>query len=210
MFLENILGSRTKVKILRVLSEARTAYSLKSLKDETNLSLGITHKAAEELTEEKILFKIKGTGKEKLYKFNSHHELAGLIFDIFRTEKTKQRKEVIFLHTWSVLENFVSKNKDKSILILLFGSVARGDATLRSDIDILVIPKSNNDKIEKSNPKISLTILNLASFKEEAAHNTLFHRNLKKDALILYLHPKLKKEISSFLEDIQYELKEQP
>ncbi|MBI2146660.1 nucleotidyltransferase domain-containing protein [Candidatus Woesearchaeota archaeon] len=204
MFLENILGSRTKVKLLRVLSEARTAYSLKSLKKETALSLGITHKAAEELAEENIVIKIKGTGKERLYKFNSHGEFAGPIFDLFRTEKTRQRREVIFLHTWSVLENFVSKNRGKVDLILLFGSVARGDATLQSDIDVLVIPRSNKDFIEKIN-KINPTILNLAAFKEEIAHNTLFYRNLKKDALILYIRPKLKKELSSFREDLQSE-----
>ncbi len=205
MFIETILGSRTKVKILRVLSEARTAYGLKNLKEETALSLGITHKAAEELAEENILIKIKGTGKERLYKFNSHSELAGPIFELFKTEKTRQRKEVIFLHTWSILENFVAKNKERTNLILLFGSVARGDATLRSDIDVLVIPKSNKDKIEKTNTKISPTILNLTSFNEEAKNNTLFYRNLKKDALILYLNHKIKNELSFILKDIRIE-----
>ena len=210
MFIENILGSRTKVKIIRVLSEIRTAYSLKALKQETGLSLGITHKAAEELAEEKIILKIKGTGKERLYKFNSHHELAEPLFNIFKTEKTTQRKEVIFLPTWNILENFVAKNKEKSGLILLFGSVARGDATIQSDIDILVIPKSNKDKIEKSHKKISITLLTLTAFNEASDHNTLLYRNLKKDALILYIHPKLKKQFSHFLQAIQYETIEEP
>ena len=54
MFLENVVGSKAKVKILRVLSESRAAFSLQNLKNETELSIGIIHKALEELVEEGI------------------------------------------------------------------------------------------------------------------------------------------------------------
>ncbi len=204
MFIENLLGSKTKIKILRVLSEIRTSYSLKSLKKETALSLGITHKAVEELAQENIVLKLKGTGKEKLYKFNSHHELAEPLFNIFKTEKTTQRNEVILLPTWNRLEQFVAKNKEKANLILLFGSVARGDATVQSDIDLVVISKNNKTKIETDHPKINLTLLTLAAFKEISQQNTALYRNLKKDGLILYLDPKLKQEFSQFLTEIQH------
>lgn len=216
MFAENLLGTKAKVKILRILAEARTAYSLKSLKAETELSLSIAHKAAEELTEEGILARIKGTRKERLYKFNTDNFFAAAVFELFKTEKTKQRKEVILLHTWSVLEDLVSKIKDKSDLIILFGSQARGDATLHSDIDLLIVLKDTKNtknnkqdildtirKIKVKN-KINPTFLELESFNQEARDNTLFYRNIKKDGVILHINSKTKKEISQFLIDISY------
>ena len=210
MFIENLLGSKAKVKILRVLSETRTAYSLKSIVAETELSLSIVHKAAEELAEDGILLRIKGTGKERLYKFNVDLPFAAAIFELFKVEKTRQRKEIIFMHTWSILEEVVSKIKDKSNLIILFGSQARGDATLNSDIDLLVVPKSSQQEILDSirelqnKSKINPMLLGLDAFNEDIKNNTLFYKNIKKDSIILYINPKIKKDISKFLEDIQY------
>ena len=210
MFIENLIGSKAKVKILRVLSETRTAYNLNNLKAETELSLGIVHKASEELTEEGLLLKIKGNRKERLYKFNTDSPFAPSIFELFKVEKTRQRKEIIFMHTWSILEDIVSKIKSKSILIILFGSQARGDATLNSDIDLLIMPKNSKEEILdlmreiKVKNKINPTLLNQAEFNEEIKNNALFYRNIKKDSVILYINFKIKKAISEFLEDIQY------
>jgi len=210
MFIENLVGSKAKVKILRVLSETRTAYNLNNLKAETELSLGIVHKASEELTEEGLLLKIKGNRKERLYKFNTDNPFASSIFELFKVEKTRQRKEIIFMHTWSILEDIVSKIKSKSILIILFGSQARGDATLNSDIDLLIMPKNSKEEILdlmreiKVKNKINPTLLNQAEFNEEIKNNALFYRNIKKDSVILYINFKIKKAISEFLEDIQY------
>ena len=210
MFVENLLGSKAKVKILRVLSETRTAYSLKNLRDETELSLSITHKAAEDLAEEGILLKIKGTRKERLYRFNTDSHFASAVFELFKTEKTRQRKEIVLLHIWSILEDIVSKIKDRSNLVTLFGSQARGDATLRSDIDLLIIPKKSQDEILDSirvievKNKVNPTLLSLAAFNEDIKNNTLFYENIKKDSIILYINPKIKKDMARFLEDIQY------
>ena len=87
MFIENILGSRTIVKIQSVLTEVRTAYALKDLSKETGLSLSITHQAAEELAEERVLIRIKGTKKERLYKFNAESAFALALFEIFKIER---------------------------------------------------------------------------------------------------------------------------
>ena len=147
MFIENLLGSKVKVKLLRVLSETRTAFTLQDIKNETELSLGIIHKSVKDLVEEGILIKIKGSRKERLFKFNTEDHFAHNIFELFRIEKTSQRKEVVLLHTWNVLDSAVAKIKEKSSLILLFGSQSRGDATLRSDIDLLIIPKNSHEEI---------------------------------------------------------------
>ena len=208
MFIENLLGSKVKVKLLRVLSETRTAFTLQDLKNETELSLGIIHKSIKDLVEEGILIKIKGSRKERLFKFNTEDPFAHNIFELFEIEKTLQRKEVVLLHTWNVLDSAVAKIKEKSSLILLFGSQSRGDATLRSDIDILVVPKNSQEEIldalrkVKSKNKINPTVISLESFKSEIKNDTLFYKNIKRDSLILHIDREIEKEISKFFEDI--------
>ena len=217
MFIENLIGSKAKVKILRVLSELRTAYPLLDLKAETELSLSIVHKACEELVEEKILEKIKGKRKEKLYKFNPESPFAGPLFEIFKIEKTRQRKEVVMLKIWSIMEILLAKIKNKILLMVLFGSQATGRATLDSDIDILIIPKNQGfihdisssmeevrgigNKIKTKN-KFSPTFLNLETFKSDMKNNILFYRNLKSDGILLFADDSLKGEINEFLIEI--------
>lgn len=206
MFVENILGSKAKVKILRVLAEVRTAYSLKSLVEETGLSLSITHKAAEELAEEKVLIKIKGTRKERLYKFNPESGFAFPLFELFKTEKTQQRGDIIFLRTWNILENVLTKIKNKIDLMILFGSQVRGEATLRSDIDLLIIPRGKSygllEMIKGVDRKISPMFIDLKTFKSYIRDKTPLYKRIKKDSIILFMRRSIKDNLKDFLEDI--------
>ncbi len=208
MFIENLLGSKAKVKLLRVLSETRTAFRLQDIKNETELSLGIIHKSVQELVEEGILIKIKGSRKERLFKFNPESPFSHNVFELFQTEKTLQRNEVVLLHTWNILENAVAKIKEKSRLIILFGSQARGEATLRSDIDLLVIPRNSQGEILdalrgiKSGNKINPTVVSLGAFKDDIKNDTLFYKNIKKDSLILHMERGIEMEIKKFIDDI--------
>jgi len=207
MFIENIIGSKAKVKILRVLSEVRTAYTLKGLVDETALSLSIIHKASEELVEENILTKIKGNRKECLYKFNSETGFASALFELFKIEKTKQRGDVIFLKTWSILELILTKIKDNINLMILFGSQVRGEATLNSDIDLLIIPKCKSSKflevIKRVDEKINPMFLDIKTFKSDIKNKTPFYNSIKKEGVIIFIRKKFKDEIKDFLEDIR-------
>ena len=205
MFIENIIGSKAKVKILRVLSEVRRAYSLKNLVGETGLSLSITHKAAEELAEQRILTKLKGTRKERLYKFNSESGFAAVLFELFKIEKTRQRKEVVLLKTWNVLEQVLTKTKNKVDLVILFGSQATGGATLRSDIDLLIIPIKKDlnllQQIKEIDAKINPLLISLAEFKEYMKHQTPLYFNLKKDGVLLFIRKSVKEDLTEFLEE---------
>ena len=211
MFIENLIGSKAKVKLLRVLSEVRTAYALKSLEAETGLSLSIAHKAAEELSDEGILLKIKGKRKQKLYKFNTDSPFSAQIFDLFRIEKTRQRKEIVFLSIWSCLEQILAKVRDKIDLMVLFGSQSRGHATLNSDIDILIIPKKEDVKEDilenigevKVKNKINTMILDLKTFKGDIKNETPLYQNIKKDGIILFVGKSIKEDIKEFLEGIE-------
>lgn len=205
MFIENIIGSKAKVKLLRVLAEVRTAYSLKSLVEETGLSLSITHKAAEELAQERVLTKIKGNKKERLYKFNSEGNFAAPIFELFKTEKTRQRGEIIFLKTWNVLENVLTKTKSKIDLMILFGSQVKGNATLRSDIDLLIIHRGKDSNllelIKKVDKKLSPMFIDLKTFKSYMNNKTPLYMSLKKEGLILFIRKDIKNDLKEFLDE---------
>ncbi|MBI5072980.1 nucleotidyltransferase domain-containing protein [Candidatus Woesearchaeota archaeon] len=198
MFTENIIGSKAKVKILRVLSEVRTAYTLKDIVEETGLSLSITHKAAEELHDENILIKIKGSGKEKLYKFNAEGVFASSLFELFKIEKTKQRRDVILLKTWNILENLLTTIKNDISVLILFGSQARGEATLKSDVDVLIIPKEKVrllESIKKIDKKLQPVFMNRAALQAEMKNKTPFYNNLKRDGVFLFIAKDLKKDM---------------
>ncbi len=204
MFIENVLGSKAKVKIVRVLSEVRTAYSLKNVVAETGLSLSIAHQAAEELVGEGVLTKIKGTRKERLYKFNADSGFAAALFELFKTEKTKQRQEVVFLKTWNILEGLLTKIKRKIGAMILFGSQVRGDATLRSDIDVLIILQGNGsdilEKIKRTDKKINPLFIDLKTFKAYMRDRTPLYLNLKKEGITLFVRKNIKEDLKEFLE----------
>ena len=200
MFIERMLGSNAKIKILRVLAEVRTAYNLKALQQETSLSSGILSISLKDLVDERILVKIKGNRKERLYKFNTDSPYATAVLELFKTEKTRQRKDVIMLDVWHALAKVFNKNKNKIDLMLLFGSHARGEATLDSDIDILFILKKGVDekkvknKIKKIDKRVQPLILSMDNFMSNVKNNTPLTQNLKKDGILIFASEELNKD----------------
>ena len=90
----------------------------------------------------------------------------------------------------------VSKNVEK---IILFGSQARGDSNVGSDIDILVVV----NMLEEQLSKIKMELRNIASdisleYDEcislivvtrreyESKVDTLFYQNIKRDGIVLF------------------------
>lgn len=215
MFLETLLGSKAKVKVLRVLAETRTAFTLPDIKNETELSVGIIHQSLSDLVREGIVLKIKGKKKQRLFKLDTDGPFAHHLVELFRLEKTRQRKEAVLLHTWNVLESVVAKLKGKAHLILLFGSQARGEATVRSDIDVLIVSQISSAGINsalsevKSRNTINPTIMSLSAFQQESENETLFYQNIRNDSFILHIDNEIVKEIGKFLEDIQYKVQEE-
>lgn len=202
MYLENIIGSKAKVKILRVLIEVRTAYTLKDLVKETGLSLSITHQAAEELAEEGIVIRLKGRKKERLYKFNAESSFATALFELFKNEKTRQRNDVILLKTWNVLEQMLTAIKKETNLIILFGSQARGEATVRSDIDLFIIPKGRSGGLTEKIKNISSTInphfVTMDAFTEGLSKKMPLYVNLQKEGVFLFINRKVKDKIMAW------------
>lgn len=143
MFLETILDSKPKVKILRVLIDGRTAFSMYDIKKLSGLSIGAVHKVVTSLSKEGIVFEKKGKGKQRFYQINIDNKYSKNIINLFEDEKSERR--FIPVHIWNKLESLCSEVKNKFSIkgIILFGSLARGEFRMSSDIDMLIITHDN-------------------------------------------------------------------
>lgn len=140
MFIETIIGSSTKVKVLRILLESKTAYSLNDIRKLSGLSIGAVHKVVTTLVKENIVMLKKGKGKQRYYQINLENKYSNSFSVIFDYEKNERRN--VPIQIWNVLEALCSdlKNKFKDIKdIVLYGSMARGEFRISSDIDLLIL-----------------------------------------------------------------------
>lgn len=162
MFIERLIGSSAKVKVLRVLAESNLFYSLYDLQRITNLSMGAIHKAVSAFLRESIVTEKKGAGKQRYYQFNTNfveNRYAQTILSLFDIEK-QERRRVIPLDVWSYLEdigNDLVDNVPGLSLIYLVGSIPRGEINIRSEVELLIVGDKDCDsqKVDKTVKKYS-------------------------------------------------------
>jgi len=129
--LEHIIGSKSKIKLIRemVRNEDRE-YCLEDLVKATQQSFGTVHPALGSLVESRFVV-VRKMGRSKMYRVNKRHVLFQKTRDLILAERDSYL---------AIAREFSEGLEKKNIRnLILFGSVARGDFTERSDIDILVI-----------------------------------------------------------------------
>ena len=128
---EAILGSRTKVKILRLLlSEGEREYSVQDLARSLGLSLGSVHPAVEQLMDVRIVL-ARRVGRSRALRANVRHPLYRPLRALFAAEVE---------HLAAVAKEFADALPRGGVeAVVLFGSVARGAPAPRSDVDVLVV-----------------------------------------------------------------------
>ena len=138
--LEKIIGKKSKVKILRFLMNSdNQGYCLNEIAKSTGISCGTIYPSLTELLETRIVLQRK-VGRSLLYTVNKNHILFHKIKELIDFEKKSLQ---------IVVEEFASSIPKKNIkAIVLFGSVARGEFTEKSDIDVLIVYKNKNLKKE--------------------------------------------------------------
>ncbi len=200
MFVEDIVGSESKVKILRTLIEINSSLSLEDLEKETKISRGILHREVKKLENNKIIIGIRAKGKLKHYRINVYNEYSFLFIKLFDVEKIQERKNKILLSTWNLLHLLVKKiylsGKIELKGAILFGSTARGTASLYSDIDILILISNNgntnklhkiaNEIQKKIKNKINLNIMTIDEYNNDQKIKTSFIMEVNKDGIDLY------------------------
>ncbi|MBS3081754.1 nucleotidyltransferase domain-containing protein [Candidatus Pacearchaeota archaeon] len=199
MFIETIIGSQEKVKILRVLLETKIAYSLADIKELSGLSIGAIHKVKNLLLKENLIIEKKGKGKQKYYQINIENKYFNNLATIFDYEKNERRN--IPVHIWNKLETLCSKlknrfnHKSRSIKdIILYGSLARGEFRINSDIDLIIIIENEfqeETKIRKLcgdakiKNKISPTFVTQKEIELARSKGSDYYENLYKEGLRL-------------------------
>jgi len=201
MFVDSLMGTSSKIKILRTLAESNTAFTLKELENEALLSRGIVHREATRLTKDNFIFEMKTVGKEKAYRINMENPYTQKAIELFSIEKIRDRKNSVILKIWNALESIVSYVLVKKLevaSIMLFGSHARGMATPRSDIDILIVMISDYEKAQdkltpifekyqkKLKAKINPVYMTAENYFKEQREKTNFIIEINKGGILLF------------------------
>src|SRR3989338_1489794 len=144
MFIETVMGSEAKVKVARTLLESKIAYSMQDIKQLTGLSIGAIHKVISGLLKEGLIIQKKGRGKQRFYQANLENKYAARLSSVFDDERNGRKS--VPLHVWNRLGSICSELKAKIEGIkdiILFGSLARGEFRISSDIDLLILTENN-------------------------------------------------------------------
>lgn len=187
--LEEILGSKTKIKVLRKFAEnPKREYTLEELSSATGLSHGGLYPAIRQLVEVRAII-TKKIGRSTSYILNMPNLLIKEILKLFLAEaRLHINLARRFVRTLNPRQ-FKEINK-----VIMFGSVARGTAKLGSDIDMLFILNRPDRTIEnkvqtvtqKFLEKNDVIISPLFITEREFSSDIDFIIRVKRDGEILY------------------------
>jgi len=142
--IEEILGSKTKVKILRKLSETQAReFTLNEISSALKLSNGSVLPSLKQLADARALVTRK-SGRSVLYRLNLANPMIKEIIRLFPME------DGFYI---SLAKKFVKGANPARLArvsrIILFGSAAAGTARLGSDIDLLFVTDRPDKRVEQ-------------------------------------------------------------
>ncbi len=129
--LEDLLGSKTKVRLLRLLvAHPEREFSTREVSLAIGQSVGTVHPALRQLWAVRAIL-ARQVGRSRLVRLNRAHPLAQALGSVFRQEASAL--------TMVAVEFAEALPRGGIKAAVLFGSVARGEPTARSDVDVLVV-----------------------------------------------------------------------
>lgn len=189
--LDNILSQRSKVCILRCLFKSGQELSGREIARRTGLSPKMAHDTLKVLLAEGVVT-FRDVPPVHLYSIKEGNWVVEeLLRGLFKKES-------------AVLDDIsreITGNVPKSIIsIILFGSVARGEANLKSDIDVMVVidkeisktkidalfDKKNNAIEMKFNRRLSPIFYTVGEFKEKYIKKLPLIREILKTGWVIY------------------------
>lgn len=164
-------------KILKLFYENRNApLHLREIARKSNLNESSISRHLNKLTNEGILKAIKEANLKKFYV--NKKQLPG-IFPLFDYEKL----ESLPLLRRDAIKTYINKLKHKPLLIIIFGSTAKGTYKDNSDIDVLIITSSKGTDKEAAKYAESQTGLRIQTF-EMTENNFKKELKTKEDKVI--------------------------
>lgn len=151
--LSPILSSRSKIDLLRLLTSGQMK-SGRQIALELKMGVWACHRSLRELVSLGVL-EMVNTGRSYLYRMNRESYIAReLLIPLFEKERGM---------LFDFIERGLSEIKPALISLILFGSVARGDETPHSGVDLCLIVA---DEEAKRKVKTHLAVRRLPLLKE--------------------------------------------
>lgn len=147
--LDNILNSRSKIAALRLFVSKTADFkaSGREIAKLISISAPATHAALKELYNQKIL-KLDIIGKQHIYSLDTDNRIVKQILrPMFRKEVSIKDEIKDFL----IKQVQKSGLKNKIVSLILYGSLQKGTASDKSDVDIAIVIKDKKDKEEIEN-----------------------------------------------------------
>lgn len=160
--LTSALGSAGNVRILRALALERAAQSAPHLARLTGLSPQGVRLILDTLSRQRLVH-VQGSGRSQLYQLNGSHPVAQSLLGLFQEEQ--QRWDRLF----ETIRERLARHGTSVRAAWLYGSVARGEDTPLSDLDIALVVSSSDvaDRVrddlmpleDEQHVRISLAVL---------------------------------------------------
>ncbi|HEY4083959.1 MAG TPA: nucleotidyltransferase domain-containing protein [Burkholderiaceae bacterium] len=131
-----ILGSAGNVRVLRTLVADRAPQSAPQLATKAGLSPQGVRLVLDALAQQQLV-KVHGSGRTQLYALNEAHPFASALATLFGEEQLRWEQLL------DTVREMLGKQGSAVRGAWLYGSVARGEDTARSDLDIALLVSSH-------------------------------------------------------------------
>lgn len=192
-----LTGGREKV-LKMFLAQPKEEVHLREIARRTNLSSSTVHKYLNEFVKNNLLNIVK-TEKMNFFSANLNSEQLLKIFEMLEIDKLSELKKKNAI-VWKIINELTDKVKvsENLLMLILFGSIARGEMRKESDIDVLVVSRDDSKrKIEFLIRKVSKEIysygketvpivITLNEFRAGLKEKKDFFKTLWEDRIIFY------------------------
>lgn len=181
--LQDALGSRAKVALLRALSKSRQGYSARAACRQAGVSISSGLRALDELASLGLALMDTGGGQEYRYRLNRDHLLAAPLERLFDVESSVLA---------ALIDCLAEEIGASGATGLLYGSVARGEDGPGSDLDVLLVGEPSETDValsalyrgsERLQRRFGHHVSPLAMTRDEFAQSGAFRQAVEQDAL---------------------------
>jgi len=128
--LDHILGTKTKVVVLRLLCTNRKQFTGREIARRTGRGVVNVHRALRELVAAGVV-EVEEKRVARLFHVTEHNPLVKqVLIPLFEGESRIEQE------LWDEL---AAAGESEVVSVVVFGSQARGEATVASDVDVLVV-----------------------------------------------------------------------
>ncbi|MGC9516191.1 MAG: nucleotidyltransferase domain-containing protein [Methanomicrobiales archaeon] len=129
------LATKNSMKLLRFLTlNPNINYGLSDLSNELKISKSNLLRIIRKIEKHKLILE-HNNGRKKVYQINYQHNTVNILWKLFMDEK-RNNLEPKFKN---IIDLIYYQVKEEVDLFIIFGSVAQGLATKKSDIDICIV-----------------------------------------------------------------------